>query len=545
MKNDVRLQDLPPVAERFRRIEAEPLPANLGALLDQLAGEVPDREAWCFFETGERITYGELRLAVNRLANGLLAIGIGHGSHVGIMLPNLPALPLTWLALARIGAVMVPVNVRYTAHELEYVLTDSEAAFLVFHQEFRPTVRELAAARPDLGTSLIAVGGPVEGAHAWESLATGQSDAWAGQREPDADDLLNIQYTSGTTGFPKGCMLTQRYWLTVGRVHAHCDAQTYERILISLPFFYMTGLWQLMMAFNQRAAVHVAQRQSGSRFMDWVREQEIDFCIYPTLAYKQPPSAEDGGHRVKRANIYGFPAGDHAGLEARFDFHAREGFGMTEIGCGTIVPLEAVDMVGTGTVGIPAPFRECRVADEAGRTVPVGQVGELLVRGPGILKGYYRKPEATRDAFWGDWFRTGDLFRQDERGYLYILGRTKDMVRRSGENIAAREVESILLEIPEIAETAVVPVPDDTRGEEVKAYVVLQPGLTAADVPPERIVAHCQGKLAVFKVPRYLEYRTTPLPRTESGKISKPPLLREKADQRTGSWDRLDGRWRP
>lgn len=112
---------------------------------------MPDREAWCFFETGERITYGELRLAVNRLANGLLAIGIGHGSHVGIMLPNLPALPLTWLALARIGAVMVPVNVRYTAHELEYVLTDSEAAFLVFHQEFRPTVRELAAARPDLG----------------------------------------------------------------------------------------------------------------------------------------------------------------------------------------------------------------------------------------------------------------------------------------------------------------------------------------------------------------------------------------------------------
>lgn len=115
--------------------------------------------------------------------------------------------------------------------------------------------------------------------------------------------------------------------------------------------------------------------------------------------------------------------------------------------------------------------------------MPVGEVGELLVRGPGILQGYYRKPEATAAAFWGDWFRTGDLFRQDERGYLYILGRTKDMVRRAGENIAAREVESILLELPEIAECAVVPVPDDTRGEEVKAYLVLQPGLTAADLP--------------------------------------------------------------
>ncbi|BBK44355.1 AMP-binding protein [Allostella vacuolata] len=541
MKTHARLQDLPPVAERFRRIEAEPLPRNLGALLDQIADDVPEREAWRFFETGQTITYGALRGQVNRLAHGLAAIGIGHGTHVGIMLPNVPALPLTWLALARLGAVMVPVNVRYTAHEIDYVMGDSEATFLVFDREFLPAVRAFADGRPD-AAALVAVGGAVPGARAWESLADGQPDTWHGP-EADADDLLNIQYTSGTTGFPKGCMLTQRYWLTVGRVHAHCDAQDFRRILISLPFFYMTGLWQLMMAFNQRATVFVAQRQSGSRFMDWVRAHEIDFCIYPTVAYKQPPAEDDARHLVKRANIYGFPAGDHAALEARFDFHAREGFGMTEIGCGTIVPIEATDMVGTGTVGIPAPFRECRVADETGATVPVGEVGELLVRGPGILQGYYRKPEATAAAFWGDWFRTGDLFRQDERGYLYILGRTKDMVRRAGENIAAREVESILLELPEIAECAVVPVPDDTRGEEVKAYLVLQPGLTAADLPPDRVIAHCQGKLAVFKVPRYLEYRTAPLPRTESGKISKPPLIREKSDLRSNSWDRLTGRW--
>jgi crotonobetaine/carnitine-CoA ligase len=338
-------------------------------------------------------------------------------------------------------------------------------------------------------------------------------------------------------------MLTHRYWLTAGKVHARCDAQTFRRILITLPFFYMTALWQLAMSFYQGACVFVAARQSASRFMEWTREHEIDFCIYPPLAFKQAPSAADLNNRVKRANIYGFPSGDHAALERRFDFYAREGFGMTEIGCGLIVPLEATDMVGSGSCGIPAPFRECRVADERGNTVPVGETGELLVRGPGIMKGYYRKPEATRAAFWGDWFRTGDLFRQDERGFFYILGRTKDMVRRSGENIAAREVESILLEIPEIAEAAVVPVPDPSRGEEVKAYLVLQPGLTQHDVTPARVIAHCQGKLAVFKVPRYLEYRTVPLPRTETGKVFKPSLLKEKPDLRTSSWDRVESRW--
>lgn len=542
MKNDAHLRDLSPAAARFRAIEREPLPPSLGALLDQLADEVPNRQAWHFFESGERITYGELRRQVDKLANGLAAIGVSRGTHVGVMLPNVPALPLTWLALARIGAVMVPVNVRYTAHELEYVMDDSEARFLVIDAQFLPAVEALRR-RPGFDAGMILHGGVAPGLRSFAAAMSGRNEAYRGAA-PGQDDLLNIQYTSGTTGFPKGCMLTHRYWLTVGKVHAHCDAQDYERILITLPFFYMTGLWQFVMSLYQRACVHVAARQSASRFMDWVRKHEIDFCIYPALAYKQPRSPQDSEHKVKRANIYGFPPGDHAGLEQRHDFYAREGFGMTEIGAGMIVPLEAADMVGTGSCGIPAPFRECRVADENGRTVPIGTVGELLVRGPGIMKGYYRKPEANQGAFWGDWFRTGDLFRQDERGYFYILGRTKDTVRRSGENIAAREVESILLELPEIAETAVVPVPDELRGEEVKAYLVLQPGLTQNDLPPEKVIRHCEGKLAIFKIPRYLEYRTTPLPRTESGKISKPPLLREKADLRSSSWDRVDGIWR-
>jgi crotonobetaine/carnitine-CoA ligase len=160
-----------------------------------------------------------------------------------------------------------------------------------------------------------------------------------------------------------------------------------------------------------------------------------------------------------------------------------------------------------------------------------------------MLQGYYKKPEATAAAFDGDWFRTGDLFRQDARGYCYIVGRLKDMIRRAGENIAAREVEAVLRGLPQIVEAAAVPVPDDSRGEEVKAYVVLQPGLGPKDVPPERIIAHCEANLARFKVPRYIAYQDR-LPKTPSEKIAKQALIQGGADLRAGSYDRVEKRWR-
>ena len=209
MKNDARLHDLPAASERFRRIESEPLPPNLGGLVDQLAEEVPDRQAWHFFESGERITFGQLRQEVNRIANGLATIGVSPGTHVGVMLPNVPALPLTWLALARIGAVMVPVNVRYTAHVLEYVLDDSQATFLVVDAEFLPAVASLRL-RPGFDSGIVLHGGDVAGLRSFEAIRSGQDAIYRGPT-PETDDLLNIQYTSGTTGLPKGCMLTHRY----------------------------------------------------------------------------------------------------------------------------------------------------------------------------------------------------------------------------------------------------------------------------------------------------------------------------------------------
>ncbi len=531
--------------ERCRQIEAEPLPASNAALLDAAAAEVPDRLAWRFIDTGECATYREVQASVNRLASSLHRLGVRKGTHVAVMVHNIPPFPVTWLAIGRLGAVMVPVNISYTGRELDYIVNDGQAEFLVIAGEFLPTLDAMIK-RPAalVDERVIVVGRARPGQQDWRALHDAGDPGFAAPEPVGLDDLLNIQYTSGTTGFPKGVLHAQRYWVTQSRINAFRDGLAYRRILISTPFYYMDPQWLLLMAFHQRATAFVAARQSTSRYTEWLRSWKIQFSLMPAeVMFKNPPSPDDGDNETRRVNVYGLRKEIHAEVEKRFNVNAREAFGMTELGSATFMPLEADDMVGSGSCGIAGPFRQCKVVDPEGNEVPRGEIGEMVVRGSGILLGYFNKPEATREAFFGDWFRTGDLFRQDERGYFTIVGRVKEMIRRSSENIPAREVEAVLKDMPEIVEAAVIPVPDDLRKEEVKACVILQPGLTKNDVPPEAIIAHARKYLAPFKVPRYIEYRAE-FPRTPSNKIRKPELIREKPDLRADSWDRVDGVWR-
>jgi crotonobetaine/carnitine-CoA ligase len=530
--------------ERIRRVEAEPLPDGIYALLRDTEAAVPDIVAIHIIATGQTMTYRALLAAVDRLAGGFRAAGVRHGSHVGVMLPNRLEMPLTWLALARIGAVMVPLNVRYTGHEMHYTLADSDATHLVMDHEFLPALAAMPASIPQLDGNVIVVDGTHPGTHDWQTIATDFPPAAPDEPEGRLNDLMNIQYTSGTTGLPKGCMLTQRYWVTCSKAYSACDGQSYRHILAGNPFFYMTPQWLLLMACFQQATLHVAPYRSLTQYTAWIRDYQIEFCLFPfDLLAQTSPSPTDQLTHLRRGNIYIHRKEQHTELEQRFNFPARTAFGMTEIGMGTFTPLDAAEMTGSGSCGMAAPFRQCRIADPDGNTLPAGMAGELLIHGPAMLQGYYHKPEATAAAFHSDWFRTGDLAVQDARGFVTIVGRIKEMIRRAGENISAAEVESVLLGLPAVAEAAAIPVPDDRRGEEVKAVLVLRAGATPADLPPERIISHCETQLASFKVPRYIEYRTSPLPRSTSGKVKKPTLLEEKPDQRTGSWDRLNNAW--
>lgn len=535
--------EVAPLEERRKRIEQMVLPANIGALLDAAAGDTPDHQALNFFESGETATYAELRDRVGRLANGLARRGVRHGSHVGVMLPNVIALPISWLALGRIGAVMLPMNVAYTGREVTYLTENGNVDWLIVHEDCLPMLAEpgILPARitPD---RIFVVGNRKAGYQSWDELSENEAAHFTAEVPVDIDDLVNLQYTSGTTGFPKGCMLTHRYWLNLSLVNAHRDGRVFKRILAATPFFYMDPQWLMLMAFHHRGTLFVARRQSATRFMSWVRDYRIQFTLFPELAFKQPPHPEDHNNEIVRVNVYGLHKENHAALEERFDFVAREAYGMTEIGSGLFMPIEATDMVGSGSCGRPSPFKEARIVDEYDHPVKQGEIGELQFRGPGILQGYYNNPQATQAALKDGWFRTGDLFRQDERGYFYIVGRVKDMIRRAGENIAAREVEAVLRGMPEIVEAAAVPVPDDTRGEEVKVYVVLKPGLQPEDLPPQRIIAHCEAHLARFKVPRYVAYIER-IPKTPSEKIAKQVLIQNVKDLRVGSFDRSTGKW--
>lgn len=496
---------------------------DLGALADAAARRFGDRVFWQSIDDGGTVTFEAFARRTRALAAALHALGVARGTHVALMLPNVEAFAITWFALARLGAVVLPVNLQYTPRELAYVLDDGDAEWLVIDAGSLPVLAGIEGPVHVPPGRTIVHGAPQDGHPLdWHHL---ERDAPPATNLPPvgADALMSIQYTSGSTGFPKGCLLTQDYWLVLGAVRA-IQGPAPRRILLDKPLSYMGGIWRLLVALQVGATACVARRFTLSGMQQRIVDHDIDFFSVTDPVAALPVHPGIAGRRFAWISGSGLSQAAHREIEARFGAPVRELYGMTETGSTLFVPFEDAHMSGSGSCGRPAPYRECRIVDPAtGVDVPRGQPGELWVRGRGLLKGYHKKDEATRAAFSGGWFRTGDLFRQDDEGYFYILGRIKDSIRRSGENISSHEVESVVASIPGVAETAVLGVPDPFRGEEVKAVLVLAPGLTPADVPPDAVLGHLDGRLAAFKVPRYLEY-VADFPRTSSGKVAKQEM---------------------
>lgn len=514
---------------------------NIGVLLEQSAVKYGDKKAFHFDHDDCSFSYKDLNAVVNRYANTFQSRGIGFKDHVAVMLPNCPEFPFAWLALAKLGAVMVPLNVRYQVADMEYALNDSDAIALVMHTDYAPVFQGARDKTPGI-KSVFTVG---RGALS-DSLPLAELIRRA---SPDfntvdlaLDDIINIQYTSGTTGFPKGCILTHEYWLTIANaVSRHMGED--DVFLSVTPFYYMDPQWELISCLMVGATMVLTRSYSPKAYMDLVRKHQatVSWATMAPWILKQPPSELDRKHRLRFLLVGGFPPDLHRQFEERFNVVTREAYGMTEIGPGMFVPPEDDHMTGSGSVGVPFESRQVRIVDEEGKDLPQGEVGELWIKGPGMFKGYYNKPEETKAAFDGEWFRTGDLFRQDGSGYFYIVGRMKDMIRRTGDNISASEVEHVLTSHPKIMSAAVVPVPDKDRNEEVKAYITTAKGETPKSIPPEEIIAFCEDRIAAFKIPRYIEY-VEDFPRTASGKIQKHVLLAAKQDLTAGCFDRMQER---
>ncbi|MCK1660959.1 class I adenylate-forming enzyme family protein [Bradyrhizobium sp. 151] len=524
---------------RSNALEAGYVATTVGQLVSLRARTHGSAPAVDVFERSERVTYSEMDRMSNSYAHALRAFGVRKGDRIGVMLSNRIEWPILWFGIAKLGAVMVPINVCYTPREIEHIFSETQANFAFIDESAWPVFCGMDPRPQELAKERVVLVGQRSGVRAitLHELVKNSDDSPVDE-DVRPEDLLTIQYTSGTTGFPKGCMLTHDYWGVCSSVVAYLNP--YKRYLSWGSSSYMSWPFILLNSYRRGGTVYVAQRLEPSQLLHWVKTFRIDWCALPRLIAE---GAYDVPKCLRKAWQYdGWRAETVQRYREQFDVHGYNPYGMTEIGNGTQMPPDFAEMNEAGSMGIRSPFRELRLVNDDGSPTPIGEVGELWVKGRGIFKGYWNRPDANAGCFEGEWFKTGDLLRHNELGFYWFVGRRKDTIRRFTENIAACEVEAIIREIPEVADVAAVPVPDDKWGEEVKIYVELKSGYVPADLPVDCILAHARARLAVFKVPRYVAFTPT-LPRTvTSNKVRKSELLAI-SDPLLNTYDSEEKRW--
>lgn len=513
---------------------------SIGHLLRQKALEMRVKPFIIFDQRA--YSFADIERQTNQLANLLTNKAIERGDKVAVMLPNGIEFPIAWLALCKIGAIMVPVNTRYTSTELQFVLTHADVCLAIGGPDQASAMRDVQPDCPLLHR-IEEFGG--NGRDDLSVQMAGAEESFSLDRI-EQNDLANLQFTSGTTGFPKACMLPHKYWLKLGAdMDDYVQTQPGDVHLTAQPFYYLDPQWNLIQCLIAGIPLVILPRFSASTFWKAVYENSVTFfyCVgaMPIFLLKQPEQPFfERNHRLRLVVVSGLPPQMHQAVEERWSVPWREAYGTTESGGDLWVPKEEGASVGTGSLGIPFQGKETKILDAYGQVVEPGEVGELLIRGEPMMKGYYKNPDATAEKIRDGWLHTGDLFKQDGAGNHYIVGRMKDMVRRSGENIAAAEVEGVLNEHPAVLLSAVIPVPDPERGEEVKAFIQLGPDVDTVD--PKQILDYAARRLASFKVPRYLEF-VDQFTLTASKRIVKRELLARKTDQRQGAYDAARGGW--
>ncbi|MEU6184878.1 AMP-binding protein [Nocardia sp. NPDC047038] len=509
---------------------------TIGGNLDRAVAAFPDREALVDLPSGRRWTYRALGAAVDALACGLAAQGIGKGDRVGIWAPNRAEWFLVQYATAKIGAILVNINPAYRTSELEYVLCQAGVRMLIAAERFKSSdyVAMIEQVRPNCPalTQVLVLGTP-----GWEALSGAEIDTdrlvELGARL-SADDPINIQYTSGTTGFPKGATLSHHNILNNGYfVGELCGYTEQDRICVPVPFYHCFGMVMGNLASTSHgAAIVIPSPSFDPRAALAAVEAERCTSLYgvPTMFIDMLAALDSAAADLSTLRT-GIMAGSPCPVEVMKRVIDRMGmrevcicYGMTETSpVSTQTRRDDGIERRTATVGRVGPHLEVKIVDPAtGLTVPRGEPGELCTRGYSVMLGYWDEPDKTAEAIdAARWMHTGDIGVMDDEGYVAVTGRIKDMVIRGGENVYPREIEEFLYTHPDILDAQVIGVPDPKYGEELMAWIRMREGATPLDATAVRDFA--AGKLAHFKIPRYVHV-VEEFPMTVTGKVRKAQM---------------------
>jgi long-chain acyl-CoA synthetase len=515
---------------------------NLSSLLEDSASQYADREAVVLGDT--RLTYAQVNGAANQVANLLVARGIQPGDKVALSCPNLPYFPIVYYGILKAGATVVPLNVLLKGREVAYHLADSDAkAYFCFqgteelpigqagHEGFEATE---GCEHFFMITVDPTAASPIEGTETLGQAMAGQPPTFDTVAVDD-DDTAVILYTSGTTGQPKGAELRHRNMHSnaiAGKDLFGADASRPDTYLCVLPLFHSFGQTVIQNSgFAYGGTVVMLPRfEADAALKTMAKEGVTFFAGVPTMYWGLLGALPDSGVdvqalaanlRIAAAGGSALPVEVHKDFEKKFGVTILEGYGLSETS-----PVASFSPYGeevrVGSIGVPIPGVEMKLIDpEPGSWDDAeGDVGEIAIKGPNIMKGYYDRPDATAEAIHDDWFRSGDLARKDEDGYYYIVDRSKDMIIRGGYNVYPREIEEVLMTHPAVSLAAVIGVPHESHGEEIKAVVIPEKDV---DVTPEELVEWSKEQMAGYKYPRIVEL-VDALPMTATGKILKREL---------------------
>ncbi|RPJ14771.1 MAG: long-chain fatty acid--CoA ligase [Deltaproteobacteria bacterium] len=492
---------------------------NISQNVERAAKFFPEKPAIVF--EGTQISYADLNARVNRLSNGLKANGVGRGACVALYLPNIPEFAICYLAAVRVGAIAVSINSMYKSEELKYIVNDSECVLIFTTGDLLPNIPLNEC--PGLKQVLVCEGDPQGNPTLDDWLKKGSSQG--ASLDMASDDPAVLLYTSGTTGFPKGATLSHGNVVSNAWSTAHHSGFTRnDRMILFLPIFHVFGQNHIMNATFMACGTLVLHRRFvPDRVIDSIHRDRVSmFFAVPTIyiALLNMPLPNDGfsSIRYEFSAAATMPREISARWTERFGRPVYEGYGLTE--CSPFACYNHDFRHKFGSVGTPIENFEIKILDQDDNEMPVGKWGEICIRGPGVMKGYWKKPSETQHALRNGWLHSGDIGMLDDEGYVFIVDRVKDMINVSGFKVWPAEVEEFLYKHPAIKEVAVFGTPHPDKGETVAAAIVLKDGetLTSAE-----IIDHCRNHLAVYKAPARVDFLPE-LPKSATGKILKRTL---------------------